>query len=437
MNALLRRLGCHDVQPESVEEKVLWHCILWTYGYYVLGALYVLAPVVGWVLVVRMGRRSGLAEVPAAVWGWVAGMVVMLIALLVAYADFDMGLAALVKSSIGWAKGWALIAIFMVIGCGQVRLEVLARAASLLGIQTLCILPLVIFAWAAGLPGHLYVSPVSLVGGPGPEYFAVELYGISPDNGMPRWRLFAPWAPAIGMVMCVYALLAMNERNLLLRWVGIFGMLASILLSSSRLGLMALPLTAGIAWLLRNLTRPALMFACAPLALLGGIVLQPVLDLYEQAVHGFHGARADSSRVRATLGRIAVQRWQNEAPVWGHGTVERGPHLVEYMPIGSHHTWFGLLFVKGIVGAAALALPMLWTLLALLPQASRSPAGRTALSLLLLMFLYTFAENLEILAYLIWPAMVVIGMALREAAAHCRLPAAEPPPPDSQELVTA
>jgi len=154
-------------------------------------------------------------------------------------------------------------------------------------------------------------------------------------------------------------------------------------------------------------------------------------------VHGFLGARADSSRVRATLGRIAVQRWQNEAPVWGHGTVERGPHLVEYMPIGSHHTWFGLLFVKGIVGAAALALPMLWTLLALLPQASRSPAGRTALSLLLLMFLYTFAENLEILAYLIWPAMVVIGMALREAAAHGRLPAAEPPPPDSQELVTA
>ena len=95
------------------------------------------------------------------------------------------------------------------------------------------------------------------------------------------------------------------------------------------------------------------------------------------------------------------------------------------------------LFGRALVGAAALALPMLWTLLALLPQASRSPAGRTALSLLLLMFLYTFAENLEILAYLIWPAMVVIGMALREAAAHCRLPAAEPPPPDSQELVTA
>ena len=44
--------------------------------------------------------------------------------------------------------------------------------------------------------------------------------------------------------------------------------------------------------------------------------------------------------------------------IWGHGTVERGPHIVEYMPIGSHHTWNGLLFVKGMVGYAGLAVPM-------------------------------------------------------------------------------
>ena len=105
------------------------------------------------------------------------------------------------------------MAVFVLIGCGRVRLAVLARAVNLLGLQTLAILPLLALAWAAGLPGQLYVSPVSVVGGPGPEFFEVLLYGISPDSGAPRWWLFAPWAPAIGLVMSVYALIGWNERR--------------------------------------------------------------------------------------------------------------------------------------------------------------------------------------------------------------------------------
>lgn len=411
-------------RPESVEEKVLWHCIVWTYAYYVLGALYILAPVAGWLLLVRMARSRGLSEVPAVVWGWVAGMLMMLVALVAAHADFDLGLDSLVKSSIGWAKGWGLIAVFMIIGCGRIRLEVLARAACILGIQTLCLLPLVIVAWAGGLPQHLYVSPVSIVGGPGPEYFSVELYGISPDSGMPRWCLFAPWAPAIGMVMCAYFFLAMNEKNAFLRRAATAGMVLSILLSSSRLGILALPMVGGVAWVLRNGTRPALFLAASPVVLLAGVIADPLLDLYEHAVQGFRGAREDSSRVRATLGRIALERWQNEAVMWGHGTVERGPHLVEFMPIGSHHTWFGLLFVKGLAGAVSLAVPMLWSLVVLVRSASLSAVTRTALQMLLLLFLYTFAENLEILAYLYWPALIVMGMAFREAAQARRVQAA-------------
>ena len=408
--------GADLIAPENIEEKVFWHCIVWTYAYYVVGALYVLAPVVGWVLVVRMARANGLADVPAVVWGWVAGMMIMLLALMVAHADFDLGAGALIKSSIGWAKGWGLMAVFIIIGCGRIRMELLARAACILGVQTLCLLPLVILAWAAGLPGHLYISPVSIVGGPGPEYFAVELYGISPDNGMPRWRLFAPWAPAIGMVMCVYFFLAMNEKNALLRRLAITGILLSILLSSSRLGLLALPIVGGAAWLLRNGFRPLFFMIGSVITLVVGVIADPLIELYEGAVSRFHGARQDSSRVRATLGRIAVERWQNEAVMWGHGTVERGPHLVEYMPIGSHHTWFGLLFVKGLAGAFALAAPMLWSFAVLVRHAARSNTTRTALQMLLLMLLYTFAENLEILAYLYWPALVVLGMAFREAA---------------------
>ncbi len=119
------------------------------------------------------------------------------------------------------------------------------------------------------------------------------------------------------------------------------------------------------------------------------------------------------------LKRIAVYRWKVEAPLWGHGIVEKGPHLVEGMPIGSHHTWAGLLFVKGAAGFAALALPMLASFVDLLIRAldSRRQLARVGLSIVIILFLYTFGENLEILVYLYWPGLVVMGLALQEAAA--------------------
>jgi hypothetical protein len=98
--------------------------------------------------------------------------------------------------------------------------------------------------------------------------------------------------------------------------------------------------------------------------------------------------------------------------------VERGPHLVEYMPIGSHHSWYGLLFVKGIVGLLALAIPLLVTLIALLRR--EGGTADTGLRILLLLFFYTFGENLEILSYLYWPGIVMLGIALFQPPGDCR-----------------
>ncbi len=86
---------------------------------------------------------------------------------------------------------------------------------------------------------------------------------------------------------------------------------------------------------------------------------------------------------------------------------------MEYMPIGSHHSWYGLLFVKGVVGFLALLIPMLVTLLLLLMQAQRCCVSRAGLACMLILIMFSFGENLEILAYLFWPALVLIGIAFR------------------------
>ena len=146
------------------------------------------------------------------------------------------------------------------------------------------------------------------------------------------------------------------------------------------------------------------------LAIFGSAVLASIRD----AVDGFKHARVSSSRVRDTIQNIGYYRWRTEAPWFGHGTIVRGPHIVEYMPIGSHHTWYGLLFVKGLVGFFALLVPLLTHLIQLVIDAIRGSRGRLPFALMLNFIILTFGENLEIEVYLLWPAFILIGIHARE-----------------------
>jgi hypothetical protein len=53
---------------------------------------------------------------------------------------------------------------------------------------------------------------------------------------------------------------------------------------------------------------------------------------------------------------------------------------------------------------------MLVSFVDLLTRAANDATARIGLGMILLLFLYTFGENLEILAYLFWPAMIFIGI---------------------------
>ncbi len=410
--------------PSNIEERIVWYSIVGTYGFYVLGALYVLAPVIAWILfgivVVRTlrfiieGDAKYHVPVPTIVVIWFIGMFVMLIALIVGHFTNDFGLGAVIKSTIGWAKGWALLAIFPMIGCLRIRPELIYRAACVVSLHTIILCPIFIVAWAAGLPQQLYVSPLKAVGGPGPEFFAMSLYEIDPSNGSPRWRLFTPWAPALGFVANIYFVFALQEKVKFYRYAGYIGCVLMILMSGSRLGLLALLSVSFIAWWLSMMGRPVILWISGVGATCVGLIMAPLLNFIEDFATKFREARADSSRVREALARIAVNRWREEAPIWGHGQVEAGPHLVEYMMIGSHHTWYGLLYVKGAVGFVAMAVPLAASFFYFLFKSLTSKEGRVACAIMLLLFLYTFGENLEVLAYLIWPGLMFIGLASKK-----------------------
>ena len=404
--------------PETAEERIVWAALVWTYPLYFLGALYLTGPIVGWLLflllLLRFVRAEQQQQIPLSVWVWCIGMLFMLISLVVGHVLNDLGTLQLIKSSIGWAKGWALMALFILVGTQHIRPQILVRGAMHVCLHTLILLPLFVGAWVLRLPETAYVSPIRVIGGPGPEFFAVSLYEIDPGSGLPRWRLFTPWAPALGFVANIFFLLSRLEQDRFWRASGVIASVMMILMSQSRLALLALIFMVGLLWAWRRLSGPALAFCTAASAFLFAFFGAWILQMLESTYDAIKAARADSTRVRETLARIALQRWEQEAPIWGHGVVERGPHLVEYMPIGSHHSWYGLLFVKGAVGLLALAIPLAFSVCALVKAGSSLPC-RIAACCALLLFAYTFGENLEILAYLIWPGLIMLGIGHRMA----------------------
>jgi len=401
----------------NAEERIVWTGITCTYLFYLTGTLYVVGALIGWALFVIMllrvyvnGKLPSRASVPVIIWVWVAGMFCMLLALLVAHADYDMPVGQITKSTIGWAKGWALLALIPLIGAMvSVRPQVVVRACCVLASQSIVFLILGFSLAIIGFDGQLYVSPLKAVGGP-ISTFEVNLFGLNPETGKPRWPFFTPWAPAAGLLSCMFLIICLQDNKRFWRRAGVLGALIMCVFCQSRTGWIIFLLLVPGLMMFRLIRQPiwiivmGVVFSC--LFVFG----EPVLEHVEQVHQDIKNSRPGSTRVRSALASLAVQRWESEAMLWGHGIVERGSKMVEHMPIGSHHSWYGLLFVKGIVGLLALAVPMSITTLYLLVCAFYS---RLAVSALLIMFVfvgYSFYENLEILAYLYWPALLWLGI---------------------------
>ena len=411
------------IRPENFPEKLVWYVITGTYGFYLLGAMYIVGSALGWILFFYLLLKLWLQDdqtpasekivVPGILWVWIIGMIMMEVALVMGHLDFNLPTSQIIKSSIGWAKGWALLALYPLAGCLNIRPQIIYRAICIVCLQTLFLIPLLVAAPLLHLPEVLYVSPLKVIGaGLGSSFFDVSLYEVD-YSGQIRQRLFTPWGPALGFVANVYFALAMGEKNKKWRWYGIFGSLYMSQICKSRLAQVCIVSTPIIIFFLARIVRPVVLMVMGTMSVVSGILATNIINALDTFWTKFKAARADSSRVRAALKEIAFYRAKTEAPIWGHGVVQQGPHLVEFMPIGSHHTWAGLAFVKGMVGFYSLAIPMLVSFLILLVKSQKYQTARRGLAVLFILFLYTFGENLEILAYLYWPGLIIMGIAFK------------------------
>ena len=206
---------------------------------YGVGALYLVYPVLGWYLLgqvaVKRLRGDSVALHPL-ITCWLVGMLCMLIVLIIGHIDWQLGTAATIKSSVGWAKGWALIAVFLAAGTLLTDRSQLVRAVCTVGKWTVILTPLLIVASIIRLPEVLFISPLKILGGSTVEYFSIALYEPDPGFGVSRFRYFAPWAPAIGLIGNLLFLISTQEKDTTMRRFGMTGAIFMIVLSLSRLG---------------------------------------------------------------------------------------------------------------------------------------------------------------------------------------------------------
>ncbi|MEE2943601.1 MAG: O-antigen ligase domain-containing protein [Pseudomonadota bacterium] len=420
--------GTVGLKPQNPAEAFVYKTMAWTWPFYAVGALYVVGPVIAWllgglaVLALYLGpaMRRDLQPnpIPPAVWIWLIGMGAMLPILWVGHANWGYGLMATIKSTIGWAKGWALMALFPLAGAVlPIRREILVRGQCVIGLWTLCLAPLLLVAPYIGLPERIFVSPLKAVGGPGPEYFGLYLFTYDPASMTPRWQFYAPWSPFAALLGVCMVLFALEEKDRRWRWAGLAAGVLMVLASKSRMGLVGLIFCTMPPRLLPLLGKQWAVMTLALLTASLAVTAERLFDSVGAGISAFKNARADSTRVRSTLQRIAGERWREEAVWFGHGRPEPGSHIVEYMPIGTHHTWYGLLFVKGVTGFLALLIPLLYQLLLALSDAALRPRGRLPLGILLVIVMLSFGENIEIEAYLLWPGLMILGVHAREIAA--------------------
>ena len=411
------------MKPQNFEESLIWYVIIGTYGIYALGLVFTVYSALAWVLggylvfkILLQTQKTPPEEkirIPWVTWLWGICSLITLLATYAGITDFNLGRTALLRAILGWLTSTAIIPLFLLSGCLNIRPKLIYRAVCILCLQSLIAIPIAYAAYAANLPGILYTNPIERLIQNGPIFHDVGFY--TSDYGVDNVRLFlfTPWCPALGLVSNVFFFMTLQESNKKWRYIGIVGAIAMNIVSLSRAALVSLPLVLMIIWGLKNFARPQVQITAGIVSFIAGIFSTSLTNAATEFVDTFYSSRADSSRVRAALQRVGMEAWK-EAPIWGHGTQKPGPPVLANLPIGSHHTWVGLLYTKGLVGFMALLIPVVCSFVDLLIKARNSKIAETALSIVLVLIVFSFGEQIDVLGYICWPGLIIMGIAFKQ-----------------------
>ena len=414
-------------------EKIIWFQSLFIYPIYLSGTLFIFNILQLWILVgytlfwqVKLSLEATnkidsidirhWRSTPPLIWGWLISMILMGVTILIGIYENGYNSNDMIRSTTGWMGDWSLLGIYPLLGyLLPIRPAVIYRSACVIAAQSLIAIPICYGAYLLKLPDLIYLSPLEQIFPGGKVYYYIFWYVREVDSNGIRLVLFTPWGPALGLIGCIFFFYALEEQTTVWKWLGIMGSLAMVITSVSRGAYLFLPATVAIVWAIRNLSFIQFQLSLGISCFLGGLGSTLLLDRFQEFSDNFKSARKSSSQVRGELERVAFDRW-TDSPIFGHGKQIPGPDFLQNMPIGSHHTWIGLLFTQGLTGFCLFFTPVVWSLIELSLKTKSNPIAHVALKALILVTFASFSDNIEKLAYIYWSAFLLIGIAYREVS---------------------
>jgi O-Antigen ligase len=409
------------MKPQNLPEKLIWNYIIYNYLIYFLGAQFILSPLMAWFLfgylIIKWWNQtedtpnSDQVHVSATSWIWLVAVLLIAVTHFIGSFEYGVDTYIMLRDFFnGWIRMWGLFAIFPLIGHLNIRPQIIFRAVCIFCFQSLILVALFwMISFINGGHGYSYVSPLYKLGGP-LNYYTI-IIGNALDLTERRLFMNAPWAPALGLLASIYFFLTMQESNKQWRYLGMLGALALILSTFSRTAIVGVPLVYIFALSISRILQPWTQILWGITAFFASIFGDEISRISQDFISGVKQYRSGSTRSREEINQLAFNAWQNESPIWGHGSYfERSSGLAGYRSYNSDTTLYSILYSSGLIGAISLAILFIWTFFNLLRKSNKYSYAIVGIEILGVLLIFLSTENIQATAYLYWPGLVVLGI---------------------------
>ncbi len=259
----------------------------------------------------------------------------------------------------------------------------------------------------------LYDSPISYLLNSRSQlvksYFMVKLYYVDPTY--PRVILFFPWATVLGFTCLCFLFLIPLEKNPKWKFIGMTGAFIGLIASFSR-ACIALFFIACCLYFWVRMNR-FFRWVVLPLAAVIAVPILvfdiPILAPIEEAYNSIRDMRAGSSSAREMGYELS---WEGflESPILGKGWPGGYVHENIPMPIGTHSTFYGVLYTGGILTFGSYALAIVITIIYTYLKALKgNVVSITSFLIVACLGIFSYAEGVYIMALPLFYLMFWIG----------------------------
>jgi hypothetical protein len=407
----------------SFAEKVIYWTIVLTPLWWILGIQTILYPAIAaFLLVVGFGFDKIIrGSLPICNWTWLGMILVALWTNIIGLESIGFQTLKTAATLFTLFKGYFLIfACLSLPFWHRIRVQVITKAVSWLSTTYLFLITIQFLILFAIGPQPSFLPPLARLI-PGDKLsLMIKFAVIQPFFGipLPRTDLYTADPPILGVCALLSFFICLDEQNSKLRKVSLFGCLAGLLVSQSRLAWVCFPLAWLIIYCFRSgLARQAYLWVISLLTLFAALLSLSFKDLIALPLTTFNTARADSSKDREYVVNATIDAWK-ESPLVGWGFMEKtvswGNGAFE-MPLGTFSSYAQVLYIHGICGFLIFILALVSTLCIFWqPAMFGNIICQRAFACLVALYLLIHATNLSWMAISFWFFFIWLAAILSE-----------------------